>query len=115
MASCEKMSILHISTQGEEYKYLEARASTRNAQSKCSATTNMGIVAFTKELHNPGYLAGILEKEEGQRGNGGTTNIVRGVRNGNVKKLADGIIVCSSCISQGKRIDTSISQDWVLQ
>ena len=115
MASCEKMSILHISTQGEEYKYLEARASTRNAQSKCSATTNMGIVAFTKELHNPGYLAGILEKEEGQRGYGCTSNIIRGVRNSNVKKLADGVIVRGPCICQGKCIYTSVSEDWVLQ
>jgi hypothetical protein len=58
----------------------------------------MRIVALAKKLNNARYLTRILEQEECQRSDSSASDIVRSVRNGDVEKFADSVVVGSSGI-----------------
>ncbi len=76
--------------------------------------SNMWVVALTEELYYPWDLLIVAEHDKTKGSNSGSSNVVTNVRHGNVKKLADRLIVGRSSVSQGYGEHPAVSQDGVL-
>jgi hypothetical protein len=63
---------------------LKTSSSARNTERECSTASDMRIIAFTQQLHNPRNLPRILEQQECQRSDSGTADIIRGIRDGDM-------------------------------
>ena len=59
--------------------YLEARACTGDTERKSGTATDMRVVALAEQLYDARDLRWVLEKQEGERDNSGTADVVRSI------------------------------------
>jgi hypothetical protein len=74
----------------------------------------MRVVTLTQQLNDPRHLRRVAEEEETESGDGGATDVVVDVRDGDVEELADGGVVARSGVGEGERVDTAVAKDGVL-
>jgi hypothetical protein len=74
----------------------------------------MRVVTLTQQLNDPRHLRRVAEEEESERSDGGATDVVVNVRDGDVEKLADGGVVAGSGVGEGEGVDTTVTEDGVL-
>lgn len=72
------------------------------------------VVTLAQQLDHSRDLGMIAEHDESECGNGRSTNIVVGVRDSDMQKLPDCLVVCGTRVSQGDGVHSTVTQNSVL-
>lgn len=75
----------------------------------------MWVVALRGELYEPWDLFGVLEERERESYNGGSTDVVVGIRDGDMGKFPDGFLVGCTSTGELEGIYTSTVKNRVLR
>ena len=76
--------------------------------------SNVRVVTLTEELDHPWNLSVVAKHDESECGHGRPTDVIVGVRYGDVQKLPDSLIVGGTSVCQGDRVHSSVTQDGIL-
>lgn len=99
---------------GSGKTHLETGSSAGDSEGHRTSVSDVRVVALTQELNNSRHLLRVAEEEEAERRDGRATNVVRNVRDGNVKEFADRRIRTGAGVCERESVDTAVSKDCVL-
>jgi hypothetical protein len=94
--------------------HIEAGTSARDSERKSSSVPHVGVVALGEELDDADDLHRVAVEEESEGRDGGATDVVIDIRDGDVEELPNGLVVGRASVRHGDRVDTSVSKDGVL-
>jgi len=77
--------------------------------------SDVRVVALCEKLNDSRYLRVVAEQNETESGDSCPSDVVRDIGHGDVKQLADGLVVTSTSVSKSDGEHGSVSQDSVLK
>lgn len=96
------------------YTHLKTSTSTRDTQSKRRTIPNMGVITLGQQLHNPRHCSVVPEEYETKSGDSSPSYIVIDIRDSDMEKLLDGLVVTGTSKGEGDGEHTTISEDGIL-
>lgn len=74
----------------------------------------MGVIALGQQLHNPRHCSVVSEEYKTKSGDSSPSNIVIDIRDSDMEKLLDSLVVTRTRKGEGDGVHTAISEDGIL-